>query len=76
MDVFHDAARNGMLDSLKKIIDANAELDVTDSNGKTALFLAVERGHTACVELLVAAKAGIAVSDNDRKTALMWAAFH
>lgn len=50
-----------------------ASLEETDTNGKTALLIAVENGDHEIAELLLAAGANIKATDNDRKGVQDWA---
>jgi len=53
----HDAARDGDIDELIRLLDSGASVDDgTSSSGigsRTPLYIAVERGHLAAVELLL-----------------------
>ena len=50
--IFFEAAKNSDWDILDKCIDAGADVDVKDDDGKTALMKASNWGHTDIVELL------------------------
>jgi ankyrin repeat protein len=48
------AARNGKLRAAEILLDAGADPNAVSVNGKTALEMAREEGHSEIVELLVA----------------------
>ncbi|XP_010289718.1 PREDICTED: serine/threonine-protein phosphatase 6 regulatory ankyrin repeat subunit C, partial [Phaethon lepturus] len=48
----HLAAYNGHCEALKTLAETLVNLDVRDHKGRTALYLATERGSTECVEVL------------------------
>lgn len=51
------------------MIKANADTNVIDYEGKTALMYACEDGHEGIVEMLIKANADINVTDSSGKTA-------
>lgn len=51
-------------------------LDMADSNSRTALYLAAEKGHTDCVKLLLDQGASIDAVDKDGHTPLFAAGWH
>jgi ankyrin repeat protein len=67
----HDAARRGLLGTLRILLDASAEVDKVDSDGLTALHLAARNGHTRIVEALLKAKATPNASHN-----VVWTPLH
>jgi ankyrin repeat protein len=48
----HEAARGGHLETVRILLEHQADAGFRDSNGKTALDLAVENGHAAVAEML------------------------
>ncbi len=70
-----EAVRGGSLETVRHLIDANADLDQADRDGKTPLILAVLGGHDEILRLLLdrGAKANFR-NAKDGTTALMWAA--
>ena len=55
------------------MIKANADTNVTDNAGKTALMCACEEGYDSIVEMLIKANADINVTDSSGKTAFDFA---
>ena len=56
----HAACQESDADRVKELLAANAaSIDQADKNGRTALYVACKHGQAACVELLIAAKAGV-----------------
>ncbi|CAL1404465.1 unnamed protein product [Linum trigynum] len=73
MDAVHAFAREGDADSLLKSIDHDVSVNLKDSEGRTPLHWAVDRGHLNIVELLVGRNADINAKDNEGQTALHYA---
>jgi ankyrin repeat protein len=48
------AASNGMINNVRALIMAGADVNARDKKGKTALALAIEAGESAVVRLLKA----------------------
>ena len=48
-----DAAQIGMLDWLKRLVDAGQDVNQRDRKERTPLMCAAEKGHTDCVEYLI-----------------------
>eukprot|EP01046_Picozoa_sp_COSAG06_P073761 COSAG06_NODE_22217_length_730_cov_1.377179_1_plen_175_part_01 len=69
-----NAARQGEPDDIRTVADEGANLEVRDPDGRTALLLAVVRGHDACVELLIERNADVDAAADDGDTALHEAA--
>ena len=46
------AASNGRLEVVKTLIEADADMDMEDSTGQTAIMLAEKGGHKEIVEYL------------------------
>lgn len=74
MDAIHAFAREGELDNLIKCIESGVSVDLKDSEGRTALHWAVDRGHLNITEALVKEKADINAKDNEGQTPLHYAA--
>ena len=55
------------------LLDAGADPDIQDKDGKTALYLATLYGKTKTVKALLDAGASLDIQDKDGKTALYWA---
>ena len=67
------AARKGLTEIAKLLIDAGANVNDTDDHGLTALMHAARKGQAQTLELLLINKADTAKRDNDGMTALLWA---
>lgn len=65
-------AYNGHCEALKTLAETLVNLDVRDHKGRTALFLATERGSTECVEVLTTHGASALVKERKRK----WTPLH
>lgn len=72
----HIAAHHGNDVCLKMLIDAGANLDITDISGGTPLHRAVLNGHDICVQMLVEAGATLDVIDDTEWVPLHYAAFN
>ena len=69
------AASLGHSDILQLLLDANAVIDLPDSDSRTALFAACLKGRSDCVQLLLAAQAIVDMPDNSGATPLHAACF-
>lgn len=67
---FRMAVLSGAAESVRMHLRAGADLDATDSHGRSALTLAVSRGHLDICELLLEAGADPTIKDNEGKDAL------
>lgn len=67
------AAMNRLPLTAQVLIDAGAELNTTDAEGRTALILAVEQGHSKVVKTLLAAGADANLMDRRGWTAMDYA---
>ncbi|XP_060109507.1 serine/threonine-protein phosphatase 6 regulatory ankyrin repeat subunit C isoform X1 [Heteronotia binoei] len=68
----HLAAYNGHCEALKTLAETLVNLDVRDHKGRTALYLATERGSTECVEVLTSHGASALVKEKKKK----WTPLH
>lgn len=73
MDAIHAFAREGDIDQLLKCIESGVSVNLKDSEGRTPLHWAVDRGHLGVVELLLSKHADVDVKDNDGQTPLHYA---
>jgi len=67
----HAAAENGMLKTVKKLLEKGAEVNAVDLRGSTPLHFAAENGHSEIVSLLVQRGANINAMDSKGDTALV-----
>ena len=65
------AVQNGHHDCEKLLLEAGADVNAQDKDGRTALMMATRNGHDKCVELLIERGVDVNVKDNDGRTALM-----
>lgn len=73
MDAIHDFAREGDLDNLLKCIENDVSVDLKDSEGRTPLHWAVDRGHSGVIELLCSKGADMNAKDHEGQTPLHYA---
>lgn len=73
MDAVHAFAREGDIDSLVKCIENGVSVNLKDSEGRTPLHWAVDRGHLPVLELLCSKDADMNVKDNEGQTPLHYA---
>ncbi|KAL6844337.1 hypothetical protein ACP4OV_026010 [Aristida adscensionis] len=69
----HVSAREGATDEIVKHLAAGLEVNTRDSEGRTPLHWAVDRGHLNVVEVLANANADLNAQDNEGQTALHYA---
>lgn len=74
MDAVHAYAREGEVDNLLKCIKNGVSVNLRDSEGRTPLHWAVDRGHLKVTELLTGMNADVNAKDNDGQTPLHYAA--
>lgn len=74
MDAIHAFAREGEVDNLLKCIESGVPVNLKDSEGRTPLHWAVDRGHLNMTELLVSRNADVDAKDNEGQTSLHYAA--
>lgn len=68
-----EAARNGRLTELERLLQQGVSINAPDDTGKTALILATIHGHAAVVQRLLALGANRALTDRDGLNALQHA---
>ncbi|XP_020702853.1 acyl-CoA-binding domain-containing protein 1 [Dendrobium catenatum] len=73
LDAIHVSAREGEVDSLLKSIENGASVNLRDSEGRTPLHWAVDRGHLKIVEILLSKSADVNAKDNEGQTSLHYA---
>lgn len=69
-----EAAKNGDVGELKRVVAAGADVNVTDADNVTPLTWACDAGHGEIVKLLLDKGANPSAKDNLGATPLMWAA--
>nr|XP_043608427.1 acyl-CoA-binding domain-containing protein 1-like [Erigeron canadensis] len=74
LDAIHDFAREGDMQNLLKCVQAGVSVDAKDSEGRTPLHWAVDRGHIDVAELLLSRNADVNLQDNEGQTPLHYAA--
>ncbi|XP_057462409.1 acyl-CoA-binding domain-containing protein 1-like isoform X2 [Actinidia eriantha] len=74
MDAIHTFAREGDEENLLKCIESGVQVNLKDSEGRTPLHWAVDRGHLNITELLVRKNADVNAKDNEGQSALHYAA--
>ncbi|KZV23752.1 acyl-CoA-binding domain-containing protein 1-like [Dorcoceras hygrometricum] len=74
MDAIHSFAQEGDEENLLKCIESGVPLNLKDSEGRTPLHWAVDRGHVKVTALLLNKTADVNTKDNEGQTALHYAA--
>ncbi|KAL3653660.1 Acyl-CoA-binding domain-containing protein 1 [Castilleja foliolosa] len=74
MDAIHDLAREGDEEKLLKCIESGVPLNIKDSEGRTPLHWAVDRGHLNVTTVLLDKNADVNAKDDEGQTALHYAA--
>ncbi|KAF5195825.1 Acyl-coa-binding domain-containing protein [Thalictrum thalictroides] len=74
LEAIHECAREGEIDNLHKYIGDGESVNLKDSEGRTPLHWAVDRGHSNIVELLLSKNADVNAKDNEGQTPLHYAA--
>jgi hypothetical protein len=65
-----EAARAGQHMIIRQLVNEGADINVRDAQGRTALMIAVGRGHFAAVDHLIKLGADVNICDNNGQTAL------
>lgn len=73
IDAIHGFAREGDSTNLLNCIEDGVSVNLKDSEGRTPLHWAVDRGHLEVTELLVCRNADVNAKDNDGQTPLHYA---
>jgi len=73
LDDIHVSAREGATDDILKHLTAGVDVNARDTEGRTPLHWAVDRGHLSAVEVLAKANADLNAKDNEGQTALHYA---
>jgi ankyrin repeat protein len=71
----HTAARAGMLDVVKLLVDEGAAIDAGDNENTTPLQLAAIDGYADVIEFLISRGADVLCADDNGQTALHWASY-
>ncbi|PWA95292.1 leucine-rich repeat protein [Artemisia annua] len=74
LDAIHTFAREGDTENLIKCVEGGIAVDMKDSEGRTPLHWAVDRGHMEATELLLSKNADVNLKDNEGQTPLHYAA--
>ncbi|MBG0859169.1 MAG: ankyrin repeat domain-containing protein [Bacteroidales bacterium] len=70
---FHEAALNGQINQVIKLLNGGFDVDIRDEDGRTALMYAAFNGHTEILKKLIERGAQVNLRDNYGRTALMMA---
>ncbi|PPD73832.1 hypothetical protein GOBAR_DD29240 [Gossypium barbadense] len=73
MDAIHSFAREGELDNLLKCIESGVSVHLQDSEGRTPMHWAIDRGHLKFAEALLSRNADVNAKDNEGQTPLHYA---
>ena len=60
----HYAAKQGFLEPIKFMLNAKAKVDGVNSEGKTPLSCALEKGFVECARVLIAKGASVQIVDD------------
>ncbi|KAG7605937.1 Acyl-CoA-binding domain-containing protein 1 [Arabidopsis thaliana] len=73
IDAIHAFAREGEVENLLKCIENGIPVNARDSEGRTPLHWAIDRGHLIVAEALVDKNADVNAKDNEGQTSLHYA---
>ncbi|KAF8114540.1 hypothetical protein N665_0036s0068 [Sinapis alba] len=73
IDAIHEFAREGEIENLLKSIESGIPVNAKDSEGRTPLHWAIDRGHLDIAKLLVDKNADVNAKDNEGQTPLHYA---
>ncbi|ESQ54482.1 hypothetical protein EUTSA_v10025574mg [Eutrema salsugineum] len=73
IDAIHAFAREGEIENLLKSIESGIPVNAKDSEGRTPLHWAIDRGHFNIAKVLVDNKADVNAKDNEGQTPLHYA---
>ncbi|ESQ43155.1 hypothetical protein EUTSA_v10014004mg [Eutrema salsugineum] len=73
IDAVHAFAREGEVENLLKCIENGIPVNARDSEGRTPLHWAIDRGHLNVAKALVDKKADVNAKDNEGQTSLHYA---
>ncbi|CAL9243378.1 unnamed protein product [Arabidopsis halleri] len=73
IDAIHAFAREGEVENLLKCIENGIPVNARDSEGRTPLHWAIDRGHLNVAEALVDKNADVNAKDNEGQTSLHYA---
>ncbi|CAH8279496.1 unnamed protein product [Arabidopsis lyrata] len=73
IDAIHAFAREGEVENLLKCIENGIPVNARDSEGRTPLHWAIDRGHLNVAEALVEKNADVNAKDNEGQTSLHYA---
>lgn len=68
--ILHIAAESGDEEMTRAILNAKADVDITDESGETPLMIAAQNNHLQIVRLLLKAGANVHLQDKAGKTAM------
>lgn len=73
IDAIHEFAREGEVENLLKSIESGIPVNAKDSEGRTPLHWAIDRGHFEIAKLLFDKNADVNAKDNEGQTPLHYA---
>ncbi|VVB11315.1 unnamed protein product [Arabis nemorensis] len=73
IDAIHTFAREGEVENLLKCIESGIPVNARDSEGRTPLHWAIDRGHLNIAKVLVDKNADVNAKDNEGQTPLHYA---
>jgi len=71
--LIHQAALDGQLDQVKRLLSEGFDIDLKDADGRTPLMYASFNGHKEIIKLLIEKGANVNLGDRYGRTALMMA---